>query len=392
MARPKKQSADYFPHFVNSIASDTVFVLEGRYGNDGYAFWFRMLEMLTASDGHFLQLDKTSRWLAFCQKMNVDEGKACKIINLLVDLGQIDRELWFGAKIIWVEGLLINLEPLYKNRRRETPKKPSFYRRNSDQNEVSTYENPQSKVEYSKEEIVVVDRKIGDTREESREEDNDYNNNNNNFYNNSDLDFYDESSERIENNKKQIESIADKPLPKILPFAQEEIGGDDPKFAELKREYQDRIQNGKELSRGTIRDLKELCETVLSTPVLIELVKYAQRTAKNGESCYNHVAKIAGIWRDEGIDSVEKVRKKLDKSNSNNHKKSDEEKEAESLRAKRFEEYARARELPENKIPKGYKPPIPDEKRYQEWLARKQADYEKRWGKSGSVLEQIAEK
>ena len=49
MSRPRKAVVDYFPHYVNH--GKTLFILEQKYGNDGYAFWFKLLEMLGGSDG-----------------------------------------------------------------------------------------------------------------------------------------------------------------------------------------------------------------------------------------------------------------------------------------------------------------------------------------------------
>ena len=44
MARPKKQTVDYFPHIIKQ--GKTMTILENRFGNDGYAFWFKLLEIL----------------------------------------------------------------------------------------------------------------------------------------------------------------------------------------------------------------------------------------------------------------------------------------------------------------------------------------------------------
>ena len=52
MGRPRKQTVDYFPHFV-STDSRTKFILEQSWGNDGYAFWFKLLELLGRSEGHY---------------------------------------------------------------------------------------------------------------------------------------------------------------------------------------------------------------------------------------------------------------------------------------------------------------------------------------------------
>lgn len=60
MARPKKQTVDYFPHFVK--CGRTIYILENRFGNDGYAFWFKLLEILGESEGHFYDCSNLSNW------------------------------------------------------------------------------------------------------------------------------------------------------------------------------------------------------------------------------------------------------------------------------------------------------------------------------------------
>lgn len=52
MGRSNRQTADYFPHYVGE-KSRTKFILEKNWGNDGYAFWFKLLELLCAADGQY---------------------------------------------------------------------------------------------------------------------------------------------------------------------------------------------------------------------------------------------------------------------------------------------------------------------------------------------------
>ena len=62
MARPLKQTVDYFPHYVNH--GKTLLIIENEYGNTGYAFWFKVIELLCTSaviitsDGDFDELVK----------------------------------------------------------------------------------------------------------------------------------------------------------------------------------------------------------------------------------------------------------------------------------------------------------------------------------------------
>ena len=50
MARPNKQTVDYFPHYCKHGKS--LMILERQYGNDGYAGWFKLLEVLGSEPGH----------------------------------------------------------------------------------------------------------------------------------------------------------------------------------------------------------------------------------------------------------------------------------------------------------------------------------------------------
>lgn len=157
MGRPKKEVVDYFPHFVNS--GKTLFILEQTYGNDGYAFWFKVLELLGYTDGHYYDCNNIPSWKFLLAKTHVDEKKAVGILNLLVELDAIDKELW-DKKIIWSENFVKNLAPVYSNRKSTLPKRPIIDSKNystdeflpveTEQNLITTDENSQSKVKESK--------------------------------------------------------------------------------------------------------------------------------------------------------------------------------------------------------------------------------------------------
>lgn len=121
MARPIKQTVDYFPHFVKE--GKTLFILERKYGNDGYAFWFKLLELLCDSDGHFYDCKNPSAWEFILAKTHVNSEKAEQIITTLVGIGKIDAELW-AEKVIWVDSLIENLSFFYERRKVDLPQKP----------------------------------------------------------------------------------------------------------------------------------------------------------------------------------------------------------------------------------------------------------------------------
>lgn len=150
MARPLKQKVDYFPHDANASNGKTLFILESKFGNDGYAFWFKLLERLADTPGHFYDCRNPSAKEFLLAKTRVNEDTARKILDLLADLEAIDSPLWHTHKVIWSQNLVSRLADVYNNRRAPLPQKPSFADENLSTVDVSTTNNPQSKVKESK--------------------------------------------------------------------------------------------------------------------------------------------------------------------------------------------------------------------------------------------------
>lgn len=125
MARKLRDKADYFPHYADARDGDTLTALQSQYQNDGYAFWFRLLERLASADGHFIDLRNEAKYQTFAGKMYIDVEKADGIMAILVETEAIDRDLW-QHKIVWCQNLVNNLADVYRNRRREIPQRPEI--------------------------------------------------------------------------------------------------------------------------------------------------------------------------------------------------------------------------------------------------------------------------
>lgn len=150
MGRPQKQTVDYFPHFANN--GKTIFILENKFGNDGYAFWFKLLEILATTEGHCFRVENNIDWEFLLAKTKVSSNIATEILNTLANLEAIDQELW-DKKIIWVQKFIDNLSEVYRKRKVSAPTKPnlnSFRDENSTSEGVNDSINPQSKVKESK--------------------------------------------------------------------------------------------------------------------------------------------------------------------------------------------------------------------------------------------------
>ena len=122
--RPRKQTVNYFPHYTGASDGKTMFILQNRFGNDGYAFWFKLLEILGSSEGHFFNYRKPPDWQFLLAKTGVsDDNKAAEILKTLADLEAIDVEL-YQHKIVWSQNFVDNLADLYKRRKIDFPRKP----------------------------------------------------------------------------------------------------------------------------------------------------------------------------------------------------------------------------------------------------------------------------
>ena len=157
-----------------------MFILEQKWGNDGYSFWFKLLEILGSSDGHYICLGNPSTREFLVAKTHLEVDLCYRILDLLAELEAIDRDLWETEKVIWCQNLVDNVGGVYQKRRADLPQKPSFRNqkpRTSDvsgaetpHSKVSDAETPQSKVKESKGEYSRAEESIVNTLDASPSE------------------------------------------------------------------------------------------------------------------------------------------------------------------------------------------------------------------------------
>ena len=133
MARPAKTKVDYFPHMTHS--GKTIAILEARWGNDGYAFWFKLLELLGDSNDFSFNCNHSADWEYLLSKTRVTEPVAEAILDKLAEIEAIDAGCW-QQKIIWSDNLVRNLESVFVKRKQEVPQKPEFLEQKPDPAEV----------------------------------------------------------------------------------------------------------------------------------------------------------------------------------------------------------------------------------------------------------------
>ena len=146
MARPRKQTVDYFPHDASASSGMTLSILQHEFGNDGYAFWFRLLELLARSPDHVFDTRNPARW-GFLQAItHVSEDLAGKILGKLADLDAICPELWHANRVIWSDNFVLRVADVYQARHQPKPEKPVIDPHNPPAGVVSITDNISSAV------------------------------------------------------------------------------------------------------------------------------------------------------------------------------------------------------------------------------------------------------
>jgi hypothetical protein len=154
MARPKKNTVDYFPHYISE--GKKIFIIEGQYGNDGYAVWFKILERLAKAENHYINLNDENELLYLSTKCHLTTERLISILDLLAKLDIINKDLW-AKKIIWNQEFINSIQDVYNSRKSKCMDLPGLLEHLSLHEGVSGLEtivssikNTQSKVKETK--------------------------------------------------------------------------------------------------------------------------------------------------------------------------------------------------------------------------------------------------
>lgn len=117
MARPQRNNVDYFPH--EAKHGKKMFYVTQKYGNDGYATWFIIIEKLCDAEYHYLNLSDNMQLMYLTSQCRIDETKLKNILNDLAIFGSINIQLWTEKQIVWSQKLVDSINDAYKKRSNE---------------------------------------------------------------------------------------------------------------------------------------------------------------------------------------------------------------------------------------------------------------------------------
>jgi|GEM_PF-1309854 len=118
MARKPKNTVTYFPHYADH--GKKMHLIRNKFGNDGYAVWFMLLEELGKAEYHFLDFDDDTQIMYLADQFKVDEPILISIIELLIKLKEFDANLW-QDNILWSQKFVDSIEDAYRKRKNEAP-------------------------------------------------------------------------------------------------------------------------------------------------------------------------------------------------------------------------------------------------------------------------------
>lgn len=115
MAREQRKDVDYFPH--DCSHGRKMHIIESKYGNDGYATWFKVLEQLGKANNHYIDISDESVLMFLASVCRVDEDRLKSILNDLAKLGAIDKDLFENYSVIWSQKFLDSVADAYRKRK-----------------------------------------------------------------------------------------------------------------------------------------------------------------------------------------------------------------------------------------------------------------------------------
>lgn len=112
MGRPRKDGMDYFPHDVDASQDEKIEAMRSMYGNDGYAFYFIILERIYRSGHVGLDISKDIYIHAIANKIMISIERFHDMVRASIDLGLFDEFQYLEHQILTSSGIIKRYEQI----------------------------------------------------------------------------------------------------------------------------------------------------------------------------------------------------------------------------------------------------------------------------------------
>jgi hypothetical protein len=125
MARPVKQTVEWFSHDSDASTGRTVSILHNHFQHDGISAWWQLLERICSTNNHVIDIRNSEDFEYLASGMRFAPERLKSILDKMAELSAIDKEL-YQCGIIWSQNLVNRLDAVYKTRKQPLPSKPQL--------------------------------------------------------------------------------------------------------------------------------------------------------------------------------------------------------------------------------------------------------------------------
>jgi hypothetical protein len=105
MARPRKEGMDYFPHDTDAVNDTKIEALRMLYGNDGYAFYFILLELIYKQPDFELDVSDAETIQILAKKVEVTPDKFNSMMQTAIKRECFDSAAYHERSVLTSEGV-----------------------------------------------------------------------------------------------------------------------------------------------------------------------------------------------------------------------------------------------------------------------------------------------
>ena len=155
MGRPIKEGMDYFPHDTDASNDEKIEALQALYKNDGYAFYFKLLERIYRNKNAELDISNPAILASVISKIGVSKELFFEILETAFSLNCLDRNAYEQRKVLTSYGIKRRAEEVESMRerwrkRKEKPRVSSVVFPAENSEETGESKEKKSKVKESK--------------------------------------------------------------------------------------------------------------------------------------------------------------------------------------------------------------------------------------------------
>ena len=117
--RPISNNVDYFPHKCKD--DKELRFIQHKYKSEGYEVFYRIQQCLGDAEFHRIDLGNDLERQMFEMSMSVEKEVVYGVIDILVEMNWLDKELYQKEKVLWSDKFMDSIRAVYINRIRKDP-------------------------------------------------------------------------------------------------------------------------------------------------------------------------------------------------------------------------------------------------------------------------------